>query len=298
LQGYRNRTFFDAFRQLQGKISSITFWGQADDHTWLTSAARVNGPLLFDTSLKKKLAYWGVIDPLQLPGADVSATVSADPAMVECGQNATYTITVKNNKDNDTAPYLPADDDLPAANLFLVDAIPSGTVFQSLTVPTGWNCMTPAVGGTGLVMCTAPSLGVDASAQFTLTVAVVNCATPNGAPIVNWAAVSSTTADPNTAPNNGASTVIRVSNPPPTIALNGTDVMTVEWHTPFNDPGATAADACNGSVPVTTTGIVDVNVAGSYILTYTAQDTAGTVATRARAVNVVDTGPPKKRPRL
>ncbi|MCM3871579.1 MAG: endo-1,4-beta-xylanase, partial [Pyrinomonadaceae bacterium] len=298
LQGYRNRLFFDAFRQLQGKISSITFWGQADDHTWLTSAARVNGPLLFDTSLRKKHAYWGIVDPLQLPGADVSATVSADPAVVECGQNVTYNLTVKNNQDNDTAPYLPVDDDLPAANLFLVDAIPTGTVFQSLTVPSGWNCMTPAVGGTGLVMCTASSLAVGASAQFTLTVAVVNCATPNGAPIVNWAAVSSSTADPNPAPNNGASTVIRVSNPPPTIALNGTDTMTVEWHVPFTDPGATAADTCNGSVPVTTAGTVDVNVQGSYILTYTAQDAAGNVATHTRTVNVVDSNPPKKRPGL
>ncbi len=298
LQGYRNRIFFDAFRQLQGKISSITFWGQADDHTWLTSAARVNGPLLFDTSLKKKHAYWGIIDPLQLPGADVSATVSAEPTMVECGQNVTYNVTVQNNQDNDTAPYLPADDDLPAANLFLVDAIPTGTVFQSLIPPSGWNCMTPAVGGTGLVMCTASSLAVGASAQFTLTVAVVNCATPNGAPIVNWAAVSSSTADPNTAPNNGASTIIRVSNPPPMIALNGMDAMTVEFHSSFIDPGATAADTCNGSVPVTTAGAVDVNVQGSYILTYTAQDAAGNVATRTRTVNVVDTSPPKKRPGL
>src|SRR5829696_2456037 len=84
-QGYRYRTFFEAFKQLKGKISNVTFWGQADDHTWLTSAGRVNAPLLFDTSLKKKLAYWGVVDPLQLPGADVSTDITAQPDPVLSG---------------------------------------------------------------------------------------------------------------------------------------------------------------------------------------------------------------------
>jgi endo-1,4-beta-xylanase len=288
LQGYRYRTFFDAFRQLQGKISSITFWGQADDHTWLTSAARVNGPLLFDTSLRKKHAYWGIIDPLQLPGADVSASISADTATVESGQAVAYNILVKNNRDNDVAPYLPSDDDLPAANVSLVSAIPGGTTFQSLTAPADWNCSTPLSGETGQVQCTTTTLAVDASAQFTLKVEVA-CQTADGLQLDNFATATSTTLDPNTAPNNTASTTIQVSNPPPAIKLIGTDPMTVECHTSFSDPGATAADACDGSVPVTTTGSVDVNVPGSYILTYTAQDAAGTVATHTRTVNVVDT---------
>jgi hypothetical protein len=288
LQGYRYRTFFDAFRQLQGKISSITFWGQADDHTWLTSAARVNAPLLFDTSLKKKLAYWGIIDPLQLPGADVSTTISADSAAVQSGQSIAYNIQVKNNADNDVEPYLPTDDDLPAANVTLVGTIPGGTTFQSLTAPTDWNCTTPLPGESGQVQCTTASLAVDASAQFTLNVAV-SCAIADGSALVNSATVSSTTLDPNTAPNNTASANVTVSNPPPTITLNGTDTMTVECHTSFTDPGAAAADDCDGSVSVTTSGSVDVNVPGQYVLTYTAQDTAGNVATRMRTVNVVDT---------
>ena len=86
LQGYRYRTFFQAFRQLAGKIKSVTLWGQADDHTWLTSPARVDAPLLFDTSLKTKLAYWGAIDPLQLPGADLVTTISAEPTTVPAGK--------------------------------------------------------------------------------------------------------------------------------------------------------------------------------------------------------------------
>jgi endo-1,4-beta-xylanase len=220
-QGYRNRIFFDAFRQLKGKIGSITFWGQADDHTWLTSSTRVNGPLLFDTSLKKKFAYWGVIDPLQLPGADLSTSVSAGSSAPLSGSDLSYTITVRNNQDNDLEDFLPDDDDLPAASVSLTDAIPAGTVFKSLSAPAGWSCTTPAPGAAGQVNCTIASLSPGASAQFNLTVTVI-CATSNNAEIVNTASVASITRDPNTAPNNTASVNVRVSNPPP--ALSGISV--------------------------------------------------------------------------
>ena len=66
-QAYRYKTFFDVYRQLTGKISSVTFWGLADDDSWLTSPTRVNAPLLFDQSFKHKLAYTAIIDPSQLP---------------------------------------------------------------------------------------------------------------------------------------------------------------------------------------------------------------------------------------
>ncbi|MCI0391316.1 MAG: endo-1,4-beta-xylanase [Acidobacteria bacterium] len=216
-QGYRYRIFFDAFRQLKGKIGSITFWGQADDHTWLSSSTRVNAPLLFDQSLKKKFAYWGVIDPLQLPGADISTSISADSGTVLSGHEVSYTITVKNNQDSDVEDFLPDDDDLPAANISLVSAIPAGTVFHSLVAPPGWSCATPEAGGAGQVNCRADSLAVGASARLNLTVTVV-CATPDGAEISNSATAASTTRDPNPAPNNTASLIVRVFNPPPVIS--------------------------------------------------------------------------------
>jgi endo-1,4-beta-xylanase len=74
LQAFRYRDFFQSFRYLADKLSSVTFWGQADDHTWLTSPSRVNAPLLFDTALLHKLAYLAVVDPSQLPGAGATAT--------------------------------------------------------------------------------------------------------------------------------------------------------------------------------------------------------------------------------
>lgn len=69
--------------------------------------------------------------------------------------------------------------------------------------------------------------------------------------------------------------------------------MTVECHTSFTDPGATATDACAGSFAATPSGTVNVNAPGSYTITYNASDPAGNAATPVtRTVNVVDTTPP------
>ena len=68
-QGYRYRDLFKCFRKLRGSISAVTFWGLADDRTWLTHypVDRPNWPLLFDAELQAKPAYWGVVNPRRLP---------------------------------------------------------------------------------------------------------------------------------------------------------------------------------------------------------------------------------------
>ena len=75
------------------------------------------------------------------------------------------------------------------------------------------------------------------------------------------------------------------------ITLNGDNPMTVECHSSFTDPGATAKDGSGVSVPVTPSGTVNANVPGSYTITYTATSGSET-ATATRTVNVVDTTPP------
>jgi hypothetical protein len=77
----------------------------------------------------------------------------------------------------------------------------------------------------------------------------------------------------------------------PVITLNGANPMTVECHTSYSEPGATANDACNGPVPVTVSGSVNVNVPGSYTITYSATD-GSHPASATRTVNVVDTTAP------
>lgn len=78
----------------------------------------------------------------------------------------------------------------------------------------------------------------------------------------------------------------------PVITLSGPNPMQVECHTAFTDPGATATDACAGSVPVTVSGSVDPNTPGTYTLTYSATDGINPPSQVTRTVNVVDTKGP------
>ena len=78
----------------------------------------------------------------------------------------------------------------------------------------------------------------------------------------------------------------------PTITVVGANPLTLQCGSTFTDPGATAIDACDGSLQVTATGNVNANQVGSYQITYTARDAAGNTGTATRTVNVVDTTPP------
>src|ERR1044072_5758393 len=88
-------------------------------------------------------------------------------------------------------------------------------------------------------------------------------------------------------------TVNVVDTTPPVITVNGANPMTVECHTSFIDPGATANDSCAGSFAATASGTVNVNVPGSYMITYDASDPSGNPAIqKTRHVNVADTTAP------
>ena len=78
-QGWLYKQYFDAFRELSGKLSAVTIWGMADDDTWLDSfpVNRTDYPLPFDMGLQAKPAYWGIVDPTHLPGYGLTFTVSS-----------------------------------------------------------------------------------------------------------------------------------------------------------------------------------------------------------------------------
>jgi uncharacterized repeat protein (TIGR01451 family) len=81
------------------------------------------------------------------------------------------------------------------------------------------------------------------------------------------------------------------SNTPPTVTLNGADEISIECGTPFTDPGATAT-VCGGSLPVTTTGTVDIHTPGVYSITYSATANGfTTTATRTVTVEADNTAP-------
>ncbi|MDE2071637.1 MAG: DUF5011 domain-containing protein [Patescibacteria group bacterium] len=72
----------------------------------------------------------------------------------------------------------------------------------------------------------------------------------------------------------------------PVITLNGSASTTVSFGSTFSDPGATATDAVDGAVSVSTSGSVDTGTAGDYILTYSAQDSRGNASSTIRTVTV------------
>ena len=76
----------------------------------------------------------------------------------------------------------------------------------------------------------------------------------------------------------------------PTITLLGANPLSVDIGATFTDPGYTATDAVDGDLTssVVVSGSVNVNVAGSYNLSYNVEDAAGNFAPEVvRTVNVV-----------
>lgn len=84
-----------------------------------------------------------------------------------------------------------------------------------------------------------------------------------------------------------------VSNPPvnsvaPAILLNGSALLYIEEGSLYQDAGATATDAVDGTVDIIVTGEVDTSTPGEYIITYTATDKDGNSASISRKVVVSD----------
>lgn len=96
-QGYRYKELFETLKRLDeegkqkgapgGWISNVTFWGIADDHTWLhdrpKGTGRQDAPFPFDKQYQAKPAYWGMVDPSKLtimrkPGIAVKGTPTVD----------------------------------------------------------------------------------------------------------------------------------------------------------------------------------------------------------------------------
>ncbi|MBV8898038.1 MAG: endo-1,4-beta-xylanase [Acidobacteriaceae bacterium] len=100
-QGYLYAQFFQAMRQLKGKLSGVTMWGMADDNTWLSSfpISRLDEPLPFDANLQAKPAYWGIVDPTKLPGYGLSFSVTSKTGP----QNARVWTITANNPSQGTA---------------------------------------------------------------------------------------------------------------------------------------------------------------------------------------------------
>ena len=155
---------------------------------------------------------------------------------------------------------------------------------------TGAAEITLAVGAT----FTDPGSSVSDSFEGSLSATVtgtVDTSTP-GTHILKYNASDST--------GNPATEVIRTVNVTdqtgPVITLSGpvnqggANFMDHEAGVAYVDPGTTATDNVDGTVPVITTGTVDVSTLGTYTLTFNATDAAGNAAAPVtRTVVVRDT---------
>lgn len=143
--------------------------------------------------------------------ADMAVTKTAGSSIVVAGNNITYTIGVTNNGPD------------PASSVQLNDTIPGNTVFASMNAPPpGWTCITPAVGGTGSVSCSVPSMNASTSVSFTVAFKV-NSGTAPTTVISNTAQVSSATADSNSSNDSSMASVTVVDPNSADLQITKTD---------------------------------------------------------------------------
>ena len=72
----------------------------------------------------------------------------------------------------------------------------------------------------------------------------------------------------------------------PIITLVGSTTINLTLGESYNDPGFSGFDSIDGFLTVTVSGFVNTNVAGTYILTYTATDAAGNTVSKTRTIVV------------
>ena len=167
-------------------------------------------------------------------GANLLVLKSDSPDPAVANGNITYTISVRND-----GPFA-------ATTAVLTDTIPANTTFVSLVAPAGWTCATPAVGGTGTVSCTNPSVASLALGTFTLVVKV-DAGVVSGTVITNTATVSSATTDPDGA-NNTATTTTTIGLATAECTITGTNKSDTIVGTAGDDVicGGNGKDTING----------------------------------------------------
>jgi hypothetical protein len=75
---------------------------------------------------------------------------------------------------------------------------------------------------------------------------------------------------------------------PPVVTLNGAATQTISLQGTYTELNASANDDVDGAVTPVISGTVNVNLTGTYTITYTATDKAGNAGTATRTVKVVN----------
>lgn len=83
-QGYYYRDLFEVLRSHSDVLTSVTSWGLHDGRSWLRRDDRQHeAPLIFSDRLQAKPAYYGIVDPEQLPHFPQTLEVPAGTAEVD-----------------------------------------------------------------------------------------------------------------------------------------------------------------------------------------------------------------------
>jgi uncharacterized repeat protein (TIGR01451 family) len=206
--------------------------------------------------------------------ADLSVNKTASPEPVRPDGNLTYTITVLNNSTGN------ADD------VTLTDVLPGNLEFVSLTKPNDdWSCTTPAVGATGTITCTNPSLAANSNEVFTL-VAHVPADTPTGTTYDNTATVSTSTNDLNEE-NNSSTVTTLVLTPTADLAVEKVDTpdpanpgANITYNITITNNGldAAAAASLSDTIPAGTTFVSLTKPNDDWTCTTPAVGATGTVS--------------------
>jgi uncharacterized repeat protein (TIGR01451 family) len=237
---------------LSGAAAAATATGGASGVTNTVSdsyGAQPGGAGVIQTTIAPSTTP-GVRSGAECALADLQVTNAGSPNPVIPGNTITYTQVVKNNGPQD------------AVNATFSEAVPAGTTFNSLAKPAGWACVTPAVGGTGLITCTNPNVANGAAAGTFTLVVTVGAAITSGSVITDVASITSGTNDPNLS-NNSATvmtlvaaattadlTISNSASPNPVIAGNNITYTQIVMN---NGPAAASPASFSEAIPANTT---------------------------------------------
>jgi uncharacterized repeat protein (TIGR01451 family) len=179
--------------------------------------------------------------------ADFGTTITAAQAQVDSGNFVSFNEVVTNNG-------------VVAANATYTQNTPANTTFQSLTVPAGWSCVTPAIGATGTITCNTTAVAaVGASFNFVPTYKV-NTGTVAGTVITDTVTVTAA-GDTNASNNTASATSIVRAGANADLGITKTDspdpigvgqlityLLTVVNNGPDVATGTTTSDTLPGTV--------------------------------------------------
>ena len=151
------------------------------------------------------------------------------------------------------------------------DADVGDTLFYNISAgnAAGLFAITTA-SGVGTISVNA-SLAAKSSTTHSLTVNVLDASGDSGSATV---------------------TINVVDDVGPVVTKTGAGFVNHEVATTYTDAGVSAADAIDGTVTVTTSGSVNADKTGTYLLTFSATDAASNTSTTTRMVRVADTVAP------